>query len=235
MDLQSRIAQSGFAVVDPAMAENEIDRLSAALSAPGAHARDRKSGGTRDVLRQVMLCRELARTPIVADLVGRVLGDGGFAVRGTLFEKSPESNWKVPWHQDLTIAVRRRTHAPGYGPWSTKAGVAHVQPPVEVLENMLSVRVHLDECGPDNGPVRVLAGSHRAGRLTGEELSDDVARLEPVTCLVRRGGFLVMRPLLVHASSAATVPCRRRILHLDFAAGELAPGVEWFERWSCAA
>lgn len=157
------------------------------------------------------------------------LGPGAFPVRGMLFDKTPVANWKVGWHQDLTIAVQHRVEAPGYGPWSEKAGVVHVQPPVAVLETMLAVRLHIDECGTDNGPLRVLAGSHRAGKLRDAEIPSWRSRVPEQVCVVPRGGVLLMRPLLLHASSPASSPQHRRVLHLEYAGCDLAAGLEW--RW----
>src|SRR5262245_7189469 len=89
-----------------------------------------------------------------ACFVEPILGPGAFVVRGLFFDKTPRANWKVSWHQDLTIAVRVRIEAPGFGPWSLKAGVVHVQPPAEILERMATVRLHLDDCSESNGPLR---------------------------------------------------------------------------------
>jgi len=179
--------------------------------------------------------RSLVTHSAVRAAVEAVVGQGAFAVRGVLFDKHADANWKVPWHQDLTVAVRRKVPTNGYGPWSEKAGLPHVQLPTEVLERMLTVRIHLDDCDSSNGAVRVLPGSHLAGRLTDLELASWSRAVQPVTCSVSRGGLLVMRPLLVHASSAATIPTRRRVLHLDFTSGTLAAGLEWSEQWRCAA
>ena len=97
-------------------------------------------------------------------------GVRAFPVRALLFDKPPEANWKVPWHQDLSIAVRHKRDITGFGPWSNKAGVLHVQPRVNVLESMLTVRIHLDDCGKQNGALRVIPGSHTRGRLTDTEI-----------------------------------------------------------------
>jgi ectoine hydroxylase-related dioxygenase (phytanoyl-CoA dioxygenase family) len=113
--------------------------------------------------------------------------------------------------------------------------VLHVQPPRHVLESMLAVRIHLDECDEQNGPLRVLPGTHLAGRLPDGALAEVVRSVQPVNCAVPRGGLVIMRPLLVHASSSATVPRRRRVLHLEFASCRLADGLEWAERWQLAA
>jgi ectoine hydroxylase-related dioxygenase (phytanoyl-CoA dioxygenase family) len=147
-----------------------------------------------------------------------------------LFDKTPDANWKVAWHQDLTIAVRERIDVPGYGPWSVKGGVVHVQPPTAVLEQMLAVRVHVDACGPENGPLRVLPGSHREGRLSQSEVDLRVKEGEPVRCAIARGGVLAFRPLLLHSSSQAAEPARRRVVHFEFAAAELSGGLAWQTR-----
>jgi ectoine hydroxylase-related dioxygenase (phytanoyl-CoA dioxygenase family) len=82
---------------------------------------------------------------------------------------------------------------------------------------MVTLRVHLDDCGEDNGPLDVLPGTHLAGRLA----RTDVARLtqaaEPLLCLAARGDILAMRPLLLHRSQRARKPAARRILHLEWA------------------
>jgi ectoine hydroxylase-related dioxygenase (phytanoyl-CoA dioxygenase family) len=175
--------------------------------------------------------RALARLASVRALVEPVLGPGCFVVRAILLDKTAGANWKVAWHQDLTIAVRERVEAPGFGPWSEKAGIPHVQPPRGVLERMLTVRVHLDHCGRDNGPVQVIPGSHARGRLAADEIARWRDGREPFLCTSPRGGALVMRPLVLHASSPATKPGHRRVVHLEFAADELPHGLEWHGRW----
>jgi len=151
------------------------------------------------------------------------------AVRGIFFNKTRSSNWKVVWHQDVTIAVRERADVAGFGPWTMKAGILHVQPPPEVMSGLLAIRLHVDESGIDNGPLRVIAGSHRKGRLsTGQIASWN--KETAVTCTIPKGGALVMRPLLLHASSSCVVPKSRRVIHLEFAAAELPHGLDWHDR-----
>jgi ectoine hydroxylase-related dioxygenase (phytanoyl-CoA dioxygenase family) len=173
----------------------------------------------------------LAQQASVRSAAVAVLGSNCFPVRALLFDKTPSANWKVAWHQDLTIAVGARRDVDGYGPWSSKGGVPHVQPPIAILERMLAIRVHLDDCGPDNGPVRVLPGSHRARRLSVAEIDAWRRRVAEVSCIVPPGGLLVMRPLLLHASSAAKSPAHRRVIHIEYAATGLPEGLEWYEAW----
>jgi ectoine hydroxylase-related dioxygenase (phytanoyl-CoA dioxygenase family) len=188
-----------------------------------------RRGGVRDLLARSAAVRELARSAPVREALGAVLGPGAFAVRGLLFDKTPSANWKVIWHQDLTLAVRERHLVQGFGPWSQKAGIPHVQAPVALLERMLAVRVHLDPCGPADGPLRVIPGSHRSGRLNAEAIGRVRERAPERLCGVDRGGLLLMRPLVLHASSAAGRPTRRRVVHLEMAAEPLPEPLRWRE------
>ena len=141
----------------------------------------------------------------------------------------PPANWKVAWHQDLTIAVEKRIDLEGFGPWTKKAGVTHVQPPVAVLEGMLALRVHLDDCHIGNGALRVMSGSHKRGRLSHEAISACTKMEMPTVCEVPRGGVLLMKPLLLHSSSASAKPLPRRVIHFEFSSSELPEGLSWYE------
>jgi ectoine hydroxylase-related dioxygenase (phytanoyl-CoA dioxygenase family) len=171
--------------------------------------------------------RAYAQSSEALSLVEPVLGPGCFAVRGTLFDKTPDARWKVAWHQDLSIAVRERRDVEGFGPWSLKAGVWHVQPPARVLETMLALRLHLDACDESSGALRVVPGSHARGRLSREEIERCLGAARPVTCAAPRGGALLMRPLLLHSSPTPRVVSRRRVIHLEYAAAALPGGLEW--------
>ncbi|WP_257463059.1 phytanoyl-CoA dioxygenase family protein [Archangium lipolyticum] len=230
-ELTARIEQEGFAIVPEAVPGTVLDELLAALTTLSTDPEPRRRGGVRNLFESVPRVRELARTGAMREAAEAVLGPGCFAVRALLFDKTPEANWKVIWHQDLTLAVRERRSVEGFGPWTEKAGIPHVQPPTGHLERMVAVRLHLDDCGAENGPVRVLPGSHRVGRLGPDDIAAWRERTAPVECLVPRGGLLVMRPLLLHASSPATAPAHRRVLHLEYAAEALPDGLEWHERW----
>ena len=220
--IPDRLEQYGFVVleeldgVDLALLRSEADRILGAGAA-----------GARNVLARSEALREAGESGAVGEIVRRVVGAGARAVQLTLFDKTPEANWKVPWHQDLTIAVAARHEVEGFGPWSVKQGVVHVQPPAAVLEGLLGVRVHLDDTPEGNGALRVVPFSHCLGRIA----ADDVARIRrergEVVCPVPAGGAMLLRPLLLHASSAAAVPQRRRVLHYLFAARSLPGGLAW--------
>lgn len=150
-------------------------------------------------------------------------------VRSILFDKSAGSNWLVPWHQDATIAVRERRDAPGFGPWSIKEGVPHCRPPRDVLESLVVIRVALDACGPANGPLQMVPGSHKDGLLTPAALSARVAEGPVIECCTGAGGVVLMRSHTVHSSAKAIVPSRRRVLHLEVTPMVLPAGLQWAE------
>ena len=224
---------SGFAVVERVIDQDQVKRLIDALNSHDSNNGDENNPreyAKRNLLRHSKV-RELADSQAIRSIVDAVLGPGARVVRGLLFDKTPQANWKVAWHQDLSIAVRERRETPGYGPWSIKAGVQHVQPPAKVLENILTIRLHLDDCGDDNGPLCVIPGSHAHGVLDAQQVEQ--LREQPAhTCVVGAGGTLVMRPLILHASSSASAPRHRRVIHLEYAAIELSGGLEWAEEAS---
>jgi len=156
-----------------------------------------------------------------------VIGREMVAVKATLFDKTAETNWRVQWHQDRAIAVKERMSIPGYGPWSMKSGSLHVEPPTEILAQMLAVRIHLDRCGAENGPLRVIPGSHLLGKLADSRISEVVAENDLVEIYAPQGAIVLMRPLLIHSSSAARNADHRRVLHVEFAPLEAISPLQW--------
>lgn len=232
-ELPGVLERAGFAIVADVIDSRIVSALIETIDAIPPHRLVLERGGSvyamRNVLNLVPASRELAESEALTHLSQAILGPSAFVVRGLLFDKTPEANWGVPWHQDLTIAVKARTETPGYGPWTVKGGIPHVQPPVSVLEQMLTVRVHLDDSDEERGPLRVVPGSHAEGRLGAEATREWLARVPPQTCLVPSGGALLMRPLILHASSPAKASGRRRVIHLEYAAAPLPGDVTWFE------
>ena len=225
-DAVAAVLREGWATTSPVVAPALIDRLCSELADIEPNA------GLRNLLEHSVAARDLARCAAVRHVPESLLGTGCFVTRAILFDKTPDSNWKVPWHQDLAIAVAARHHEPGFTPWSVKDGVVHVQPPAEVLAAMVTIRVHLDDCPADNGPVRVLPGTHALGKLGQGQIDHLRDSVGEVACTARRGGLLAFRPLLLHASSASTSPTHRRVAHFDFAEADLPGALDWQLRWS---
>jgi hypothetical protein len=216
------VAENGFAIIGTFVPNDVVEALVSAL----ANAIGSDRAGTRQLHQRIPAIGDFLRSSEIASLVQELI-PGGFPVRSIFFDKTPETNWRVAWHQDLSICVKERHDVPGFGGWSTKEGVHHVQPPTALLERMLTVRLHLDDCGDDNGPLRVIPGTHRHGRLTSDSITHwrNAGPIE--TCVVSRGGAVIMKPLLLHSSSPATKPGHRRVLHIEFASEALPKPLEW--------
>jgi hypothetical protein len=186
----------------------------------------RTRAGARHVL-SVPAIRELASHPALVHLATTFIGARPIPFRATLFEKSQRSNWLVTWHQDTTLPVVRRVEDTSWGPWSTKGGVLHAAAPVAALETIVALRVHLDNSTHDNGPLRVLPGTHAHGVLSRADISRLVDTITPVDCVSSAGGVVAMHPLLVHSSSKARDAQPRRVLHIEYAATlTVGPGIE---------
>lgn len=217
--------RDGFAVVTNVLTRAEIDRLRSILDAATGDSGQRRAGavyGARNLL-DIADVRILAANPRVRGLIEPIVGLDAIPVRALFFDKTPQANWPVRWHQDLTIAVMERHNREGFGPWSVKAGVTHVEPPADLLATMLTIRLHLDDCHADNGPLRVLAGSHALGRLSRGRINAMRQTAPEQTLTAPLGSALMMRPLLLHASSPAKRPERRRVVHIEFARKDLLP------------
>lgn len=202
-----QLRRNGFAVVSGVAPPGLVSRLVA--SCP-----EIPQAGLRDLLAVAPAFRELAVRSEIQSLVASALGRPGFVTRAILFDKSPGANWALGFHQDVVIAVEGRFDIDAFGPWSVKAGITHVRPPANVLEGMLTVRVHLDDCGPDNGPLAVFPGSHGLGFLDDLVLKEWIERGPVVECPCSAGDAVLMRPLLLHGSRKAAAPSHRRVVHL---------------------
>jgi hypothetical protein len=220
-----KLHRDGFVILENQVDFVTLEKLRADLDKSLAA----RQAGIRDLLKRVPSVGQLAQSESMRTLVEKVLADSARVVRGVYFDKQKDANWKVAWHQDLTIAVKQRIDVEGFGAWSLKAGIQHVQPPIEILAQMIAVRIHLDDADETNGCLRVIRGSHNLGRLQ----PDEIARLRDsdriVSCEARSGDVLIMRPLLLHASSVALQPKHRRVIHLEYCAATLPSGLEWYE------
>lgn len=217
------LVRDGFEIIPSVLTEREVETLRASLSSMEV------APGHRNLMQRVPDVAALAELPQILGLLKGLLGAEPFPVRSIFFDKTPEANWLVPWHQDLSISVKRRLDVPGYDPWSMKDGIPHVQPPMKILEAMVTLRLHLDDCGESNGALRVIPGSHRSGRLNATKIAEIRSQHAEIACPARAGDALLMRPLLLHASSEASAPAHRRVIHLEYATCSLAESLEWAE------
>ena len=173
------------------------------------------------------LLRATLGEAVLADLVRDHIGNAARPVRAILFDKTPETNWALGWHQDRTITVKARHVLPGYEVWTTKAGLPHVEPPFSLIEHMLTIRVHLDDVDEDNAPLLIAPGSHRLGRITEAEIGGIVERCGTHACLAMRGDIWGYATPILHASSRSQSHRHRRVLQIDYSPDSLPETLEW--------
>jgi hypothetical protein len=148
-------------------------------------------------------------------------------VRAVMFDKGDASNWRLGWHQDRTIVVRRRVDVAGFGPWSMKQGLQHVAPPFEMLERMVTLRLHIDPVDDGNAPLLVARGSHRTGRVPAAEAAARASEFPQITCLAEPGDVWAYSTPILHASERAQPGRRRRVLQVDYADFDLPAPLVW--------
>jgi hypothetical protein len=229
---KQQVEQSGFSTIPQLYSPAEIAALLVCIeSAPAAGANFRRSKDVfaiRNLLGEIPALWPLLDTPALRELLAELFPKGCHLTKAIFFDKPAQSNWLVAWHQDLMINVDYRTDLPGFGPWTAKAGWVAVQPPVSVLENTVTIRVHLDDCDATNGALKVVPGSHGHGVVPAETIAGQTATA--VSCPVPAGGAMLMKPLLLHASNRSTSARPRRVIHLEFSDQELPMGLAWRER-----
>jgi hypothetical protein len=231
--LASQLATAGHATVPQLYTVAEVAALLACIeAAPAASPNFRRSQDVfaiRNLLGEIPALWPLLATPALCGLLSELFPAGCHLTKAIYFDKPAGSNWLVAWHQDLMINVGHRVaDLPGFGPWTAKAGWVAVQPPVAVLENTVTIRLHLDDCDATNGALKVVPASHLGGVVPAETIASHTAAA--TVCAVPAGGVMLMKPLLLHASSRSASSRSRRVIHLEFSTAELPTGLAWRER-----
>ncbi|PJJ60590.1 phytanoyl-CoA dioxygenase family protein [Hymenobacter chitinivorans] len=231
-ELTDSLHAAGFVLLPNLLSPAETAALLHAIAgAPAAgpgFRRHQDLFAIRNVLGEIPALQSILVATQLPQLLAVLFPSGCHLVKSIYFDKPAHSNWLVAWHQDLMISVDGHTELPGYGPWTRKPEGVAVQPPRAVLENICTIRLHLDACDADNGALKVVPGSHRAGPLLGPELA--ARTTGAVVCAVPAGGAMLMKPLLLHASDRSRSARSRRVLHLEFASAPLPPGLQWREK-----
>jgi ectoine hydroxylase-related dioxygenase (phytanoyl-CoA dioxygenase family) len=205
--------EDGFAICPGILGREEVCRIVSDFSRLDVQ---RSRAGVRHLLKHSSVA-QIANDPRLLGIAQHVLSNDAFPFRATLFDKNPDANWLITWHQDTALPLREKHETPGWGPWSVKEGVIYAHAPAEALEQVVALRLHLDDSTEENGPLRVFPGTHRQGVLSDQQVEAIVAGSEGINCLVPAGGIIVMRPLIIHASSKSRSAIPRRVLHIEYA------------------
>lgn len=226
--MYATLEENGFAVLENSINDETIAGLLNGLSNLPINNRNKGIYGVRNLLNLLPKVREFSESKIVREIVEKYLSKNAKVVRAIYFDKTPKANWKVPWHQDLTISICEKLETKGFTAWTIKDKIHHVQPPIDILERMLTLRFHLDNADETNGALKILPKTHKLGRLNATKIQEIKSNEKALLCNVKKGDCLLMKPLVLHSSSAGLSPKNRRIIHLEFSAESLPNGLQFY-------
>jgi len=225
------IEEKGYAIINTVYTKDEVANiLSAIENTDQTNPAFRKTNdmfAIRRFLHEIPVVKTLLLTDKFQSLITALFGNDYFIVKSIYFDKPAQSNWFVAYHQDLTISVNTKTDIPGFGPWTVKQDQFAVQPPLNILKNNFTVRIHLDDTDENNGALRVVPGSHLKDIYRPETI--DWSKEKEGSCSVKESGIMIMRPLLLHASSRTNNNKKRRVIHIEFSNCVLPHPLQWAE------
>lgn len=222
----------GFTVINDIFTDMEINLILQSIkSADSSKSNFRKSDdlfAIRQFLKEIPALQTLIFNDKLQLTIKNLLGDNFFIVKSIYFDKPESSNWFVSYHQDLTISVDKKADIANYGPWTVKQNQFAVQPPLDILKSIYTIRIHLDNTDENNGALRVVPGSHLKGVYRPETI--DWTKESEAICSVPKGGIMVMRPLLLHSSGRTINNSQRRVIHIEFSNVDLDEKLKWAEK-----
>jgi ectoine hydroxylase-related dioxygenase (phytanoyl-CoA dioxygenase family) len=235
MEHINEINSEGFAIIDNVYDENEIKKLTSIIESATENKAEkttfRKSEdlfAIRQFHKEIPETLEYIFNQNLKKLIKFNFGEDYFITKSIYFDKPEKSNWFVAYHQDLTISVNKKINVENFENWTTKQNQFAVQPPKDILEKNFTIRIHIDKTTKDNGALKVINNSHSNGIYRVENM--DFKNEKETICEVEKGGIMIMKPLLFHASNKTTNNERRRVIHIEFSNQELPNGLDWSER-----
>ncbi|WP_292008304.1 phytanoyl-CoA dioxygenase family protein [Chryseobacterium sp.] len=229
---KQEVLHDGYAIIENVFSDDEITKISEEIQKIDTSKENfRKSEdlfAIRQFLKEVPEINHLVFNTNIKEIIKKIFGDQYFVVKSIYFDKPETSNWYVAYHQDLTISVDRKIDLPDFGPWTTKHNQFAVQPPLPILENIYTIRIHLDDTTKDNGALKVVPASHTKGIYRPETIdwNTEIERINEV----KKGGIMIMKPLILHGSNRTINGNRRRVIHIEFSDQELPQEMQWSER-----
>jgi ectoine hydroxylase-related dioxygenase (phytanoyl-CoA dioxygenase family) len=232
MNQIEKFQENGYTVINQVYSNEEVDKILFAIGQLNSNKDTfRKSAdlfAIRQFLKELPSSIDIIFNNTLSTILRGLLGNKYFVVKSIYFDKPSSSNWFVSYHQDLTISVDKKGNQPGFNNWTVKQNQFSVQPPVDILENIVTVRIHLDDTDENNGALKVIAKSHLKG-VSRPETIDRQSETES-SCCVLKGGIMLMKPLLLHSSGRTTNDRQRRVIHIELSNRELPDGLNWAER-----
>ncbi|CAM3033257.1 Phytanoyl-CoA dioxygenase (PhyH) [Flavobacterium succinicans] len=235
MKHNNEINSEGFVIIEKVYSENEIEKIISEIEKitenETRNSTFRKSEdlfAIRQFLKEIPETLNYIFNQNLREIIKSNFGENYFITKSIYFDKPEKSNWFVAYHQDLTISVDKKMETKNFENWTTKQNQFAVQPPKEILEQNFTIRIHIDKTTKENGALKVLNKSHKKGIIRTEkiELENEMETI----CEVEKGGIMIMKPLLFHASNKTTNYERRRVIHIEFSNQNLPNELEWSER-----
>lgn len=225
------LVETGFTIINNVFTAEEvaaiIDAISSIDTSGPAFRKTSDLFAIRRFVKEVPVISSFIFNNRLRTVIYELFGPDYFLVKSIYFDKPEQSNWFVAYHQDLTISVDAKKQVAGFEQWTVKNDQFAVQPPVALLENIFTIRIHLDDTDENNGALKIVPGSHSKGIYRPETI--DWNTEQEVVCTVQSGGIMIMQPLLLHSSNRTTNNNKRRVIHLEFS-NQLLPGqLQWAE------
>lgn len=229
---KNEVLDNGFTIIDTVFSNEEIEKITSLIqnidSSKDTFRKSEDLFAVRQFLKEIPEVTELIFNDQMKVIIKKLFGEKYFVVKSIYFDKPEKSNWYVAYHQDLTISVNQKIELSDFGPWTTKQNQFAVQPPLEILENIYTIRIHLDDTDEYNGALKVIPKSHTKKIYRPETIDWNIEKEE--ICNVGKGGMMIMKPLLLHGSNRTTNGKRRRVIHIEFSDKELPQELSWSER-----
>jgi len=229
--MKAEISKDGFAIIEKVFNDEEINNLLDIISkADTSQPTFRKTNdlfAIRQFFKEMPEALNVVFNEKLISIIQDYFGSNYFVVKAIYFDKPEDSNWFVSYHQDLTISVDKKIELEGFGPWTIKQNQFAVQPPLDILNNNFTIRIHLDDTNEQNGALKVIPKSHLKGIYRPETI--DWSQETETFCSVDKGGIMFMKPLLLHASNRTINNNKRRVLHIEFSKQELPNNLNWAE------
>ncbi|EDM44718.1 hypothetical protein SCB49_14140 [unidentified eubacterium SCB49] len=231
VDPKIELDQNGYAVLPNFYSETEIENILDCIDNTEqngeAFLKTKDLFAIRQLLINIPELEPLVFNSKLLSLISNLFKNNCYLTKGIYFDKTSQSNWFVPYHQDLSISVDQKIELDNYNNWTFKKGQYGVQPPLKILQDTITIRIHLDTTTKENGAIKVIPKSHTKGIIRTN--SEDWCTQNEHICEVPKGGVMLMKPLTLHASNRTTNGEKRRVIHLEFNKHLLNAPLKWLE------
>ncbi len=243
MNFQEQLSENGFAIIEQIFSQNELERILQEIEIYSENnSKNNDIFAIRCFLLKVPTLKNILLNEKITSLLS-VFGENYKVVKAIYFDKPKSTNWLVNWHQDLTISVKEKFEIEAFSKWlpkkysdknssdDHKEGYFSVQPTQKYLDNILTIRIHLDDCTKENGALRVLPKTHKIIQNSKDFPTDYLAKFShnEQICEIKKGGILLMKPLILHSSKRTENNQKRRVIHLEFSNLALPKPLIWAE------